>query len=223
MGMGSSVQCCPGRIGVAVLMVAGTALAGCSGSLTGGSDWFPSMPGFSTVVTSSAEDTKALAAAAGAGAGLEINDNCPTLDIRTGAGTLAVAARTATAPTANDLRYQVTIAQLARQCALADGNVRMRIGVQGRVIVGPAGAPSQVDVPLRYAVVREGVEPKTITTKFKRFPVAVPPGAPNTSFTDIEEDVTFPMPPGDQILAYVVYIGFDGAGDAAVAKKGGKK
>jgi len=71
----------------------------------------------------------------------------------------------------------------------------MRVGVQGRVIAGPAGAPSQVDVPLRYAVVKEGVDPKTITTKFRRFPVAVAPGTANVVFTDIEEDLSFPIPP----------------------------
>ena len=65
----------------------------------------------------------------------------------------------------------------------------MRVGVQGRVIAGPAGAPSQVEVPLRYAVVKEGVDPKTITTKFRRFPVAVAPGTANVVFTDIEEDL----------------------------------
>ena len=55
----------------------------------------------------------------------------------------------------------------------------MRVGVQGRAIVGPAGAPSQVNVPIRYAVVQEGVEPKTIVTKFRRLPVALAAGNTN--------------------------------------------
>jgi hypothetical protein len=88
----------------------------------------------------------------------------------------------------------------------------MRVGVQGRVIVGPAGAPNQVDVPLRYAVVREGVEPKTIVSKFRRVPVSLG-GATNVMFTDIEEDLRFPMPSHAELEAYVVYIGFDEAGD----------
>ena len=64
--------------------------------------------------------------------------------------------------TANDLRYQLTFIELARQCFVDGGNVRMRVGVQGRAIVGPAGAPPQVAAPIRYAVVQEGVQPKTI-------------------------------------------------------------
>ena len=141
-----------------------------------------------------------------------MDENCPPADIRQGASTLAIASKTQQ-PTGNDLRYQLSITELARQCALEGPEVRMRVGVQGRVIVGPAGAPNQVDVPLRYAVVREGVEPKTIVSKFRRIPVALPPGATNVTFTDIEEDLRFPMPNRTELEAYVVYIGFDDAGD----------
>jgi hypothetical protein len=141
-----------------------------------------------------------------------MEENCPPADIRQGASTLAVAAKTQQ-PTASDLRYQLSITQLARQCALDGPEIRIRVGVQGRVIVGPAGAPNQVDVPLRYAVVREGVEPKTIVSKFRRIPVALPPGSGNVTFTDIEEDLRFPMPTPAELEAYVIYIGFDDVGD----------
>jgi len=187
-------------------------LVGCSsisggGSGGGASDWFPSIPGFSTVQTTPA-DRSALAAEPLP----SVDTDCPTVDIRQGASTLAIAAKSQM-PTANDLRYQLSLTQLARQCALDGPMMRMRVGVQGRVIVGPAGAPNQVTVPIRYAVVQEGVEPKTIATKFRRFPVTVPPGATNVTFTDIEEDLSFPVPARNALEAYVVYIGFDDAGD----------
>jgi hypothetical protein len=177
-----------------------------------------SLPGW---FTSSAPEDRAAQASVGPTA--SINEDCPTVDIRTGASTLAIATKTQS-PTATDLRYQLSFNQTARQCALAGGVVRMRVGVQGRVVVGPAGAPPQVDVPLRYAVVREGVEPKTIATKFRRFPVVVPSGANNVPFVDIEEDLSFPMPSLAELQTYVVYIGFDDVGDratrpAAPAKK----
>src|SRR5262245_14042850 len=193
---------------VALLLAVG--ITGCSS--VGSTDWFPSMPGFSNVVTTSADRS----AMAQQPAPPSMDENCPPADIRQGASTLAVAAKTQQ-PTAGDLRYQLSITQLARQCALEGPEIRMRVGVQGRVIVGPAGAPNQVDVPLRYAVVREGVEPKTITSKFRRIPVALPPGASNVSFTDIEENLRFPMPPPAELDAYVVYIGFDAAGERAPA------
>ena len=192
-------------VAAAALLLA-VGVTGCSS--VGSTDWFPSIPGFSNVVTTSA-DRSALAQQP---TPPSMDDNCPTAEIRQGASTLAVAAKTQQ-PTASDLRYQLSITQLARQCALEGPEVRMRVGVQGRVIVGPAGAPSQVDVPLRYAVVREGVEPKTIVSKFRRVPVAMPPGTTKVMFTDIEEDLRFPMPSRAELEAYVVYIGFDAAGD----------
>ena len=70
----------------------------------------------------------------------------------------------------------------------------IKVGVQGRVILGPMGGPGQVDVPLRYAVVREGAQPKTIVTKFKRLPVTVGPDQTHVQFVDIEEGLTFPVP-----------------------------
>jgi hypothetical protein len=142
---------------------------------------------------------------------MSISDDCPTADIRTGAGTLAVAAKS-DQPTANDLRYQLTFTELARQCFIDGPNLRMRVGVQGRAIVGPAGAPAQVPIPVRYAVVREGVEPKTIATKFRRHTIAITDGG-SATFTDIEDDLTFPMPSVAELQTYVVYVGFDQLGD----------
>ncbi len=75
------------------------------------------------------------------------------------------------------------------------------------------GGPGQVDVPLRYAVVREGPQPKTVVTKFKRISVAVPPAQTHVQFVDIEEGLTFPLPSRSEIDAYVVYVGFDEIGD----------
>jgi hypothetical protein len=89
----------------------------------------------------------------------------------------------------------------------------IKVGVQGRVILGPQGAAGPVDVPLRYAVVREGPEPRTIVTKFKRIPIIIPPDQSHVQFVDIEEGLTFPMPSNTELAAYVVYVGFDELGD----------
>jgi hypothetical protein len=89
----------------------------------------------------------------------------------------------------------------------------IKVGVQGRVILGPMGTPGQVDVPLRYAVVREGPQPKTIATKFKRLPVTVGPDQTHVQFVDVEEGLTFPVPSRSEVDAYVIYVGFDEIGD----------
>ncbi len=110
------------------------------------------------------------------------------------------------------MRYQATIGQMARECAVIAGNLSIKVGVHGRLILGPAGAPGTYDVPLRLALVREGMEPKTVWTKLYRIPVTVEPSQPNAAFLHIEEALTVPMPPGAEIDAYVIYVGFDPLG-----------
>jgi len=149
--------------------------------------------------------------------------DCPGVEIRAGTGTLNIAAKTASQPTAADLRYQLSFNQLARECLLADSNLTIKVGVQGRVIVGPQGGPGNVDVPLRYAVVKEGPEPKTIVTKFKRVPVTVSPSQTNVPFVDVDDSMTIPMPSPTELQAYVIYVGFDEVGDKPVAPAKGTK
>lgn len=191
-----------GALCIAGTFAAGAIVAGCAGSslpsLSG------SLPGWFSQSSTSATQAQASAP------GVSLEDDCPSVDIRTGAGTLAVATKPQE-PTANDLRYQLTFVELARQCFVDSGTVRMRVGVQGRAVAGPAGAPPQVTAPIRYAVVQEGVQPKTIATKFRRVPVALNAG--NALFTDIEDDLSFPLPPLAVLQSYVVYVGFDEVGD----------
>jgi hypothetical protein len=132
---------------------------------------------------------------------------CPTVAIRPGASTYAVG--TAEKPASgSDLRYQATITRTARDCALAGGQVTARIGIQGRVIAGPAGAPASVDVPLRVAVVQDGVTPKTIFTKAYQTNVAMSADS-SVVFSLVAEDVVYPAPVGNAGDSYVFYIGFD--------------
>ena len=133
------------------------------------------------------------------------------MDIRHGTGTMSVGGSGGEA-NATSLRYQLTLGRMARECALVAGNVKMKVGVEGRVVLGPAGAPGQIEAPLRYAVVREGPDPKTIVTKVRRVPVMIGAGDANVPFADIDDDLTFPMPAKQtEFDAYVVYVGFDAA------------
>jgi len=106
-------------------------------------------------------------------------------------------------------RYQVSIAQTARECAPLGSVMTMKVGVEGRVLLGPAGGPGQIDVPLRMAVVQEGPNPKTIVSKFYKLAVAIPPGQTSVPFVHVEQDLTFPTPRAADFEAYVVYVGFD--------------
>jgi hypothetical protein len=203
------------RIRIVAAVSAVSVLCGCSGATS-------SLPSIGGGLPSWFRSSSPAAQAQASAPQASLTDDCPSMDIRTGAATLAVAAK-GQQPTANELRYQLTFTELARQCFVEGGNVRMRVGVHGRAVVGPAGAPPQVSVPIRYAVVREGVQPTTITTKFKRIAVTLPPGTGNVVFTDIEEDLSFPLPPLPELQAYVVYVGFDEVGDQQQRPQPAKK
>jgi hypothetical protein len=86
----------------------------------------------------------------------------------------------------------------------------MKVGIEGRIITGPAGGPGNVDVPMRIAVVQEGVTPKVVTSKFGRETVVLTGSIDRVNFTHIAEDLSFPLPsPVTDISSYVVYVGFD--------------
>jgi hypothetical protein len=188
-------------------------LAGCS-SLPS----MPSMPSMPAWFTSAGSNANA-SAVPGAPS-LPANFECPSVQVRTGASTLTSSANPAE-PSAMNLRYQVTVTTTARECRLGpDNTVLMKVGVQGRVILGPEGGnPGTVNVPIRFAVVRETIETKVITTKLDRVTVTIPPNDSNVLFTHVTEGLDFPMPRGGDIDYYLVYIGFDPAGAEPEAKK----
>ena len=199
----------PGRgRAVGALLAFGVAVAGCSTGPLGssGSSGSPSVTDRFTSLFNSSPSGQTQAKVAGP----DPNLDCPTVDVRQGASTLQTTA-TGKGTDAGSLQYQVTIARTARECALNAGTMSIKVGVQGRIILGPAGAPTQIDVPLRLAVIREGIEPKTIWTRLTKLPIAVPNGQSSVPFTYVEENLSFPVPDAGELDAYVIYVGFDQA------------
>jgi hypothetical protein len=219
--------------GVAALAVA---LAACSslGGLTGNDA--PAAPAStsSTTATSSnvsfASRVKTLFAGdstsptspapqpANASAAPAADIECPSVEYRQGAATLAVNTPGAE-PSALSVRYQASFTQTARECVAHDNSLTIKVGVQGRIVVGPAGAPSSITIPLRYALVREGLDSKTLWTKLFMVPVTIPQNQLNVPWLHIEEEMTIPRPSADELEAYVIYVGFDPESDAPAKPK----
>lgn len=132
---------------------------------------------------------------------------CPPVSIRAGASTYAVGSPGKPA-TGSDLRYQVTITRTARDCTLNAGQITARIGIEGRVIGGPAFTPGTADIPVRVAVVQAGVQEKTIATKAYQTSVSMA-DATSVPYSLVVEDLVYPAPPGAVADSYVFYIGFD--------------
>jgi hypothetical protein len=183
------------------------ALAGCGSS--GTSSLFSASP--LDMFKSSPKATTSGEGNAASAIQVDSDYDCPEVKVRTGAATLLIGAGPGgSEPNALAVRYQGSITRVARECHLNAGIMTMKVGIEGRVITGPAGGPGTVDVPIRMAVVREGVDPKTVASKFGRETVTLADTIDRANFTHIEPDVSFPLPtPITDISAYVVYIGFD--------------
>jgi hypothetical protein len=144
---------------------------------------------------------------------------CPPVKIRHGAATLTIGMNPKELePSPLQVRYQGSIVRMARECQVAAGTMTMKVGVEGRIITGPAGGPGTVSVPLRIAVVQEGVQPKTIVSNFGKETVTVASDSDRANFVHIDPGISFPLPaPLGLMDSYVVYVGFDPVG--AVPKK----
>lgn len=132
---------------------------------------------------------------------------CPPVTVRAGASTYKVAAPGKEA-VGNDLRFQVTISKTARECTIQAGQITARIGIQGRVVAGPAGAPPTVQVPIRVAVVAAGVGEKVIATKAYQTTVTMTEDV-SVPYVLVAEDLVYPAPVGAEADKYVFYVGFD--------------
>lgn len=145
--------------------------------------------------------------------------DCPGMMVRSGASTWQVPSGS----NSTNLRYQGSLGQLARECAILGDSMTIKVGVEGRVLVGPKGGAGSVAVPLRIALVQEGPQPKSMWTKFYSIPVNVQQGQTQVTFTHVEDDLTFAIPPSKDLSSYVIYVGYDPQGAAAGAKTSKKK
>ena len=196
-----------GRPRVALALAVAGVLSGCGGgSMFGGSSDSSSSPSIGSRF-SQLFGSKSQAVGEASPPAVDNELECPAVQIRAGASTYAVAAPGKPA-VGNDVRYQATITRTARDCTLNGGQITARIGIQGRVIAGPAGNPPTVEVPIRVAVVQAGVQEKTIATKVYRTTVSMAEGS-SVPFSLVAEDLVYPVPPGAAADSYVFYLGFD--------------
>jgi hypothetical protein len=88
------------------------------------------------------------------------------------------------------LRSQISISELARECVgQPDGSTLVKVGVEGRALLGTGGAAGRYDVPVRI-VVKSGS--RVIANRVLRTAVAIPAGQTQASFAVVEEGIAVP-------------------------------
>jgi hypothetical protein len=172
------------------------ALAGCSmGSMFGGT-------GGDSQQMADASATPAQIAQGQANALPAIATECPPIKIRPGAEALFFYGG-GKAGNPEDLHYQADLEKETRNCVVSNGLITVKMGVIGRVLLGPAGKETSVNVPLRFSVERNGT---AVFSEKYAVPVAITPPAQTVEFVKVVDNVAIPYLGGEEI---VIWVGFD--------------
>jgi hypothetical protein len=197
-------------------------LAGCGSTMSGVSSSVGSVFSKSPLdlFSSSSTATQTNSAAPDAPE-IQTDIECPGILVREGAATLVVGSNPKEQqPSPLDVKYQGSIVRTARECHVNNGIMSMKVGIEGRIITGPAGGPGTVEVPLRIAVVQDGLPPKPIVSTFGKEMVTIGGDVDRASFTHVDDTISFPLPkPLGLLDSYVVYVGFDPIGAKPPEKK----
>ena len=134
-----------------------------------------------------------------------IATECPPIRVRLGGEAMYYYGSGRTGD-ANALQYQGVIDEASRNCVVTNGQIRINMGVTGRVLLGPAGTQSSVNAPVRFAIERDG---QAIYSERYTVPVPIVPPALNAEFVQVVENVTIPYLGGEAIT---IWVGFDTRG-----------
>lgn len=102
-----------------------------------------------------------------------------------------------------DLNYQAVIDKQSRNCVVSNGLITVKMGMVGRVFLGPSGSQQKVDIPVRFAVERDGV---SLYSEKYDIPVSIAPPAQSADFVKVVENVAIPYTGGETI---VIWVGLD--------------
>lgn len=178
-------------IGAGVLVLS---LAGC------GMDMFGAGSDSSQAANASA--TPAQIAQGQASALPAIATECPPIKVQPGAEALFFYGN-GHAGNPQDLHYQADFEKETRNCVVSNGLITVKMGIIGRVLLGPSGKETSVTVPLRFSVERNGT---AVFSEKYSIPVAITPPAQSQEFVKVVDNVAIPYLGGEDI---VIWVGFD--------------
>ena len=183
-----------GRLGVVLALA--LAISGCSmGSMFGGNK--------SSQQYANANPDPAQMAAVNALPA--IATECPEIKIRPGSEAMFFYGNGKVGDP-RDLHYQGMIDQQSRNCVVSNGLITVKMGVSGRVLLGPKGNEQAITVPLRFAVERDNV---AVFTERYELPVTISPPNQSGDFVKVVENVSIPYIGGETII---IWVGFDPRG-----------
>lgn len=131
-----------------------------------------------------------------------IATECPPIRVRQGAEALYFYGN-GRVGNARDLQYQAVIDNQSRNCVVSANQITIQMGVVGRLMLGPSGNQTSVDLPIRFAVESNGT---ALFTEKYSVPVTVTPPAQANDFVKVVDNLAIPYLGGEEI---VIWVGFD--------------
>ena len=110
------------------------------------------------------------------------------------------------------IRHRGEITKTARECEIAPGQVTVKYGVAGRVLLGPLGKSGAIKLPVLIHVTDRASQ-KIQTTKLDVV-VNIEGGKLHGSFSTVQS-LSFPIDPGVPASQYSVFVAFDKNADGA--------
>lgn len=141
---------------------------------------------------------------------------CPEITVLDGTGAARIMAANAAGNAG--LKHQYSITDVARECQLSNNQMVLKVGVEGRVLLGPAGAPGTFDVPIRIAIVNK-LDDKPFLSKLYKVAASIPPGQTGAPYTLVADSLVIPFGAGRTAQDYSIKIGIDSGKGGEVADK----
>jgi hypothetical protein len=93
------------------------------------------------------------------------------------------------------LRHQISLSDFARECVpQPDGSIVVKVGVEGRVLLGPSGAAGKFDAPVTFVLKRGD---RVLASKTQRLSIPVAAGDTQASFVAVQEGLVVPPNTGE--------------------------
>lgn len=119
--------------------------------------------------------------------------DCPAVGVPEGGAALKTSG--GKGDDASAVRTQISISNVARECREGPGGtIIVKVGVEGRALLGPGGSTNRFDVPVTFALKKND---QVLVARTRRTSVAIQPGRYEQNFVLVEGDLVVPAGTGE--------------------------
>jgi hypothetical protein len=132
----------------------------------------------------------------------ELTLDCPEIRVPSGESSLRIGGDGSVS-----VRHQFDVGQVARECGRAGKDLTIKVGVKGRLLLGPAGSPGSYSAPLRIAIRQQQGE-KILASKVFTVGATIAPGTSGADFIVVTDPFVVPFTTEHAADDYEVVVGF---------------